>query len=90
MKLRARWEGALPEVGDALRGAGPRVRSAYAITHVHIVQRMSVRVLDDDGVCFSRVDSRVVFEVERVPAADVPPGVKVHAWTWDKRDRRPR
>lgn len=97
MKLRARWEGPLPEVGDVLKGVGPRVRAAYVITGIRIVERVLMRYEElevDDGrtvevESYASQVTRAVFEVERVPIADIPPNVAIHAWRWDRRDRKP-
>lgn len=92
MKLRAHWKGRLPEVGDVLRSPGPRARCAYVIVGVTIVQRMMASYLEIENnavrVNGHREEARCVFEVERVGLDELPTGAKVHAWTWDKRDRR--
>ncbi len=101
MKLRARWVGRLPDVGDVLRSPGPRARCAYVIVGVTIVQRMSISCLDYDSTRgdpmfvalargpITRTETRCVFEVARIGLDELPTGATVHAWTWDKRDRRP-
>lgn len=73
MKLRARWRGPLPLPGDVLRSPR-RPRFAYAVDRVVV----STVVADV---------SYATIYVERLAAADVPPGAIVHAWTWDPRGR---
>lgn len=79
MKLRARWHGSPPRVGDYL--ASPtRPRFAYhvrgidcvdALVHWDPVQKTELR--------------RLAIEVNRLPIAELPATARVHAWRWDAR-----
>ena len=79
MKLRARWTGSLPRVGDYLASA-TRPRFAYRISGVHRVDP-NVR-WDSERKAELR---RLAFEVDRVPIAELPAVARVHDWRWDKR-----
>lgn len=79
MKLRARWNGPWPRVGDYL--ASPtRPRFAYRVREVRRVDPL-VRW---DSVRKAEL-RRLTFEVDRVSIADVPTAARVHDWNWDKR-----
>lgn len=82
MKLRARWQGAPPRVGDYL--ASPvRPRFAYRI---RAIEHSDSRVYWDPT---SKAEvRRLRIEVDRVPIATVPTAARVHAWRWDKRNSR--
>ena len=80
MKLRAHWNGPPPRVGDYL-ASRTRPRFAYCVRGVtrkdplvHWDQHRKAEV------------RRLVFDVERVPIADIPTAARVHDWRWDKRD----
>ena len=79
MKLRARWTGPLPRVGDYLASA-TRPRFAYRISGVRCVDP-NVR-WDAQRKAELR---RLAFEVERVTIAELPAAARVHDWRWDKR-----
>lgn len=70
MRFVATWHGPDPEPGDVLRSARGRF--------VYVIERIVKR----------RATGRLVLEVERFPRdrlPDLPPGSRVHRWTWDKR-----
>lgn len=79
MKLRARWHGSPPRVGDYL--ASPtRPRFAYHVRGVACVDSL-VRW---DPVQKAEL-RRLAIEVDRVPIAELPAAARVHAWRWDAR-----
>lgn len=79
MKLRARWTGPLPRVGDYL--ARPiRPRFAYRICAIRRVDPL-VR-WDPARKAELR---RLAIEVDRVPITELPTAARVHDWRWDKR-----
>ena len=73
MKLRARWRGPSPRIGDYL--ASPtRPRFAYRVREVHNV---------DSRVCWDpeqKTERRLAIEVDRVPIAKLPTSARVHDW----------
>lgn len=84
MKLRARWTGPLPRVGDYLMSS-VRPRHAYQIEMIDVPDR-SVRW---DQTAKAEV-RRITIEARRVEVAKVPKSAKVHPWRWDRRDRTRR
>lgn len=79
MKLRARWIGVPPRVGDYLAST-TRPRYAY---HVRSIAHPDSLVRwDPEQKAEVR---RLVIEVDRVPVADVNPTARLHPWRWDKR-----
>lgn len=72
----------MPRVGDYL-ASSKRPRFAYRICGV---QR------DDSAVRWDPEQKaelrRLTFEVDRVPITKLPTAVRVHDWSWDKRERR--
>ena len=82
MKLRARWSGPPPRVGDYL--ASPtRPRFAY---HVRGVSNVDSLVRWDPAQKAEL--RRLAIEVDRVPIARLPTAARVHPWLWDKRASR--
>lgn len=82
MKLRARWSGPPPRVGDYL--ASPtRPRFAYRVRDVRNVDSL-VR-WDPTRKAELR---RLAIEADRVPIARLPTAARVHPWRWDKRTLR--
>jgi len=81
MRLRARWTGPLPRVGDYLMSQ-VRPRHAYQIEVIGVPDR-AVRW---DPVAKAEV-RRVAFDVRRVEVARVPRSAIVHPWRWDRRER---
>lgn len=79
VKLRARWTGPVPRVGDYL--ASPtRPRYAYCIRGI---TRVDPLVRWDPA---RKVEQRrLAIEVDRVPIAELPAAARVHDWHWDKR-----
>jgi hypothetical protein len=79
MKLRARWTGPVPRVGDYLASTA-RPRYAYRVRDV---------ARTDPNVRWDAAQKtevrRVVIEVDRVPVAEVGSSATVHPWSWDKR-----
>ena len=81
MKLRARWTGAPPRIGDYLMSP-TRPRYAYricALTSNHLVSwdpalKQEVR--------------RLTITADRLPPSSVPKDARVHPWRWDKREPR--
>lgn len=79
MKLRARWCGPAPRVGDYL--ASPtRLCFAYHIRDVRNVDSC-VRW---DPVKKAELRSLAI-EVDRLPITKLPTTARVHEWRWDKR-----
>ena len=82
MKLRARWSGPSPRVGDYL--ASPtRPRFAYRVREVRGVDSL---VRWDPAQ--KKELRRLAIEVDRVPIAELPTAARVHDWRWDKRTSR--
>ena len=82
MKIRARWCGPPPHVGDYL--ASPtRPRFAYRVCGVNRI---------DPNVHWDPVRKaelrRLAIEVDRVPIAELPTTARVHDWSWDKREAK--
>ena len=79
MKLRARWCGPVPRVGDYL--ASPtKPRFAYRVCGVSPVDSL---VRWDPAQ--KKELRRLAIEVDRVPIAELPTTARVHDWRWDKR-----
>jgi hypothetical protein len=79
VKLRARWTGPVPRVGDYLAST-TRPRYAYRIRRI---LRTDPTVRWDPA---QKVEVRSLsIEVDRVPIAAVQPLARVHPWRWDKR-----
>lgn len=90
MRLRARWNGPLPAVGDYLRSE-KRPRYAYLIKAGRMVDLVAAEVLSLVSGVTPVVDATLSLEVERVEVANVPSDAKVHPWRWDPRGlRKPR
>lgn len=71
-KMRARWSGEPPKVGEYFASSPDRARMCYRIVAI----RGDV--------------PRLVLTVERYRLVDLPAGVIVHLWEWDRRKRRQR
>lgn len=82
MKLRARWIGPLPQVGDYLMSE-VRPRHAYCIEQV-IRAASTVRW---DPAAKAEVRD-LQFVVDRVPVISVPRHARIHPWKWDRREAR--
>ncbi len=74
-RLTARWTGRAPRRGEWLKAE--RGRTAYEIT--------AVRRINGTG---GARRYRYVLTCARHAPSDIPEGATVHAWTWDKRERR--
>ena len=82
--LRARWAGPPPRAGEYLM-APSRARHAYRVLRVHVI---GSRVTWDAE---NKVEvRRLLLGVERIEPGKVPKAAKVHAWHWDKRERKRR
>ena len=84
MKIRARWIGPPPRVGDFLMSA-VRPRHAYRIAEVICA---SSRVCWDPAA--KAETRRLQIVAERVAKEDVPPHARVHPWKWDRREAKHR
>ncbi len=80
-ELRAKWHGPPPAIGDYLMSSR-RPRNAYRILHIQTTGHDAVDLFGDGPIGYK-------FEVVIIKACDVPEGATVHAWNWDRRDRRP-
>lgn len=83
MKLRARWPGVLPRVGDYLMSP-TRPRGAYRISAIEVSADRAVRW----DLALKQEVRQLTIVVDRVPTSAVPENARVHPWRWDKRDRR--
>jgi hypothetical protein len=82
VKLRARWHGLSPRVGDYL--ASPtRPRFAYCVRGVRCVDSL---VRWDPAQ--KKELRRLAIEVDRIPIAKLPTAARVHDWRWDTRAPR--
>lgn len=77
-KLRMRWYGRTPKVGEYLRSIGSRARTAYRI--VAAKWKWSER----EQLWVGPVT------VERSPIAAIPKGARVHRFVWNSRSSRKR
>lgn len=82
MKLRARWVGPPPRVGDYLMSE-VRPRYAYRIDCVGAASP----VVGWDAAARAEV-RRLRLDVDRVPRFAVPGHARVHPWKWDARGPR--
>lgn len=79
MKLRARWNGPAPRVGDYLMSP-TRPRFAYRVLGVTVA---GSRVTWDP---VRRGEARrLTIDVERVAILAMPSNARVHDWRWDRR-----
>lgn len=79
LKLRARWIGRLPRVGDYLMSP-IRPRYAYRVASVDRVSEVH-----------AKAETRMLqLEVERAYLAEVPPHAQIHSWRWDRRESAKR
>ena len=80
MKLRARWIGPAPRVGDYLM-SGRRPRFAYRISRVRPTL---------PNVCWDPAAKAEVhflqFVVAKIAVTAVPRNVRIHSWRWDRRE----
>lgn len=82
MKLRARWLGPPPKVGDYLMS---EVRPRYA----YRVERLRLAFPDVGWDAEEKAEERLLqIEVDRVEASAVPKHARVHPWKWDKREAK--
>jgi hypothetical protein len=81
VKLRARWNGLPPKIGDYLMSE-IRPRFAYRVCEVSRTDRIVAwdPTLKTEFVRFSIVATRVARNA-------VPAGAKVHPWRWDRRGK---
>ena len=85
MKLRARWTGAPPRIGDYLMSP-TRPRYAYRVCAIDAAADRAVR-WDPELKLEVR---RLTITVDRLSARDVPRDARIHPWRWDKREPRRR
>jgi hypothetical protein len=84
MKLRARWVGPPPRVGDYLMS---EVRPRYAY-HIEKVTSALPNVHWDPT---AKAEVRLLQIVAaRVAKDGVPPHARIHPWKWDRREARSR
>lgn len=83
MKLRARWDGTPPRVGEYLMST-TRPRYAYRITQV----KNSSRVRWNPTV--GAETRQLVIVVDRVDRDSVPKHARIHPWKWDRREAASR
>ena len=79
VKLRARWDGVPPHIGDYLMSE-IRPRFAYRVCEV----KRTDRIVAWDPVMkteFVKID----IVATRVDRSTVPEGVRIHPWRWDRR-----
>ena len=82
MKLRARWIGPPPRVGDYLIS---EVRPRYAY-RVEQVTRVTSNVGWDQG---AKAEFRLLrIDADRVATTAVPQHARIHSWKWDRREVR--
>jgi hypothetical protein len=82
MKLRARWLGPPPRVGDYLM-VQTRPRFAYRI------ERVTSAFPNVGWDATAKAEAHLLqFVVDRVAASALPDRAKVHPWTWDRREGR--
>lgn len=82
MKLRARWIGPPPRIGDYLMS---EVRPRYA----YRVDRVTLAFPNVTWDLFAKAEARLLqIVVDRVAATAVPKNAKIHSWKWDKREAR--
>lgn len=74
-RLRARWEGDPPKVGEYLRSS---VRPVYAYVIRGVRERRAYKLATARSL---------ELVVDRVAADDVPADAIVHPWRWDPRRR---
>lgn len=84
MKLRARWLGPPPRVGDYLASPA-RPRFAYLVCVIE--PRDALVHWDPDKKAEVR---RLTIEVDRIPITKLPATARVHDWHWDKRCSKTR
>lgn len=82
VKLRARWIGPPPRIGDYLASPA-KPRFAYRVLGVN---RTDPRVYWDAAQKAERW--HLAIDVDRVPIAELPAAARVHDWSWDKRASR--
>lgn len=82
MKLRARWIGPPPRVGDYLMS---EVRPRYA----YRVERMTMAFPSVTWDPIAKAEARLLqIVVDRVAAITVPKNARIHPWKWDKREAK--
>ncbi len=84
MKLRARWIGPLPRVGDFLMS---EVRPRYAYRVDQVIP--TTPNVSWDPIAKAEVH-RLQIVADRVAKDGVPPHARIHPWKWDRREARPR
>lgn len=82
MKLRARWIGPPPRVGDYLMS---EVRPRYAYRVERVTLAFPNVTWDQAAKAETR---RLQIVVDRVGVTAVPKAARVHPWKWDKREAR--
>ncbi len=80
-KIRARWSGAPPKIGDYLMSQ-VRPRFAYRVCEV----TRTDRIVQWDPE-FKTELVRIDVVARRVDRSAVPADAKVHPWKWDRRKR---
>jgi hypothetical protein len=84
VKLRARWLGPPPRIGDYLMSE-VRPRHAY---------RIACMASAFPGVTWdpvAKTEARLIaFTVDRIAASAVSRDAKIHPWKWDRREARAR
>lgn len=82
MKLRARWIGPPPRVGNYLMSE-VRPRFAYRIKRV----TMAFPTVGWDAK--AKAEARLLqIIVDRIDKSDVPRNARIHPWKWDRREAR--
>lgn len=78
MKIRAKWTGDLPNVGDHLMSSH-RPRFAYRILKIDGAKSGSIGDAPAEDLKIT---------VDRVKLRDVPDNATIHAWRWASRDSK--
>ena len=81
MKLRARWIGPPPRVGDFLM---PVVRPRFAYRIKKVINASSHVHWDLAAKAEAR---QLQIVADRVAMTAVPKDARIHPWKWDRRDR---